>query len=385
MFSCRTSPRTARSGFTLIELLVVIAIIAILVSLLLPAVQQAREAARKSQCQNNLKQLGLAMHNYHSQWSVFPSASGGTTGSNSNNGKLGFLPPLTPFLDQNAMWTQISNPSTGPAFGGGEMNRTGVTSFAPWDFQIASLLCPSDGTPVVGNGDTNYGLNFGDNGLHPDTDKVKAYIRGRGMGIVQHSGTSGLNCLGFKDARDGTVNTLLLGESGRTDDKRSFIGAVAVGVNLQWSGPETDSTYAAFNDPYSTCINDTANVIDPDQPGFYLSEGDSTRGKAWATANAEYSSGFHTISPPNGPSCVRTPVGDPNNNNRFGKGILAPTSYHTGGVQFCLVDGSVKFISDTVDTGDLMNDADNVVSGRSPYGVWGGLGTRAGGEAGGEF
>ncbi|NNJ27415.1 DUF1559 domain-containing protein [Alienimonas chondri] len=380
--------RRLRRGFTLIELLVVIAIIAILVSLLLPAVQQAREAARRSQCQNNLKQLGLAMHNYHSTYKVFPAASGGSTGPGGNGGNANFLIGLLPYLDQTALWNQISRPSVrdasaspptmwpamGPAIEDG--------SYVPWQMTIPALLCPSDGSGIVSRGDTNYGLNLGDNGLAPDGNAQSARNRGRGMGIVNFGTNSQNVCLGLRDARDGTVNTLLLGESGRSDDPKTFIGAVATGVSLEWNGPETNSAFAAWNKPYSSCINNPA-IIDPNDSGRYLGSTDNTRGKAWNTSNAEHNASFYTISPPNGPSCVRG--GSVYDGTRIGKGILAPTSYHSGGVQFCMVDGSVKFISETVDTGDLKNDADNVTSGKSPYGTWGALGTRAANETPGEF
>ena len=392
----RTGP--SRPGFTLIELLVVIAIIAILVSLLLPAVQQAREAARRSQCQNNLKQLGLAMHNYQGQYNTFPPATGENSApcnDTSNNSAqlnacvLSPLVPLTPFLDAGALWQQLSSPLTTyaadgttvtgewPAFGG----RTDDASYPPWRTQIPTLLCPSDGTPVVSNADTNYGLNHGDNGLCQDSTPASAQNRSRGMAVpVIRNGERA--ALSFKDARDGTVNTLLLGEVARGLDVRSYFGAVAV-VGLQWNGPETNAAFAAFNDPAGSCLN---AVADSASPRTYLASVSSdktgqitnVRGKAWAFGAGEYSAGWHTIMPPNGPSCVRdAPAKD---NLRMGKGFLAPTSYHPGIVQFCMVDGSVRTLNEQIDTGDLSRENPVSGSGRSPYGTWGALGSRDGGE-----
>src|SRR5262245_31606503 len=101
--------RRGRFGFTLIELLVVIAIIAVLVAMLLPAVQQGREAARRSQCKNNLKQLGLALHNYHEVYTVFPFECGGTGWTGDGTGSWGRLSGtvlLLPFMDQAPLWNQ---------------------------------------------------------------------------------------------------------------------------------------------------------------------------------------------------------------------------------------------------------------------------------------
>ena len=362
--------RRRRAGFTLIELLVVIAIIAILVSLLLPAVQQAREAARRSQCQNNLKQLGLACHNYQSTYKVFPAGSGGTTppGGSSNEGFLSALPPLSPYLDQDSLWNQMSRPLTagGTTFPpmGPWPRYTNGNNYPPFQFQIATLLCPSDGAQATGAGDTNYGMNWGDNGLALTDNATTSLERGRGM-FVGPWGRNRPNVhLSFRDARDGTTTTILMGEIGRDGGNRAFQGGLRTDISLT----ETDGGY---ENPQASCI-DVAG--DPANPGFYA-QGvgyDGFRGTSWATAYPDIT-GFHTIIPPNGPSCASAGFFD-----RRGKGLITAGSYHSGIVQVVMVDGSVKSLSETVDAGDLTKT--NPVSGKSPYGVWGALGTRGGNE-----
>ncbi|QDT16457.1 DUF1559 family PulG-like putative transporter [Alienimonas californiensis] len=360
--------KSTRAGFTLIELLVVIAIIAILVSLLLPAVQQAREAARRSQCQNNLKQLGLAAHNYHSTYKVFPLSYGGPSAASE---RLSMFVGLLPYLDQTSLYNQITNPLTTykadgsvnrewPAYGSAPWDQ----NYPPWRVQPASFLCPSDGARVIDEADTNYAINWGDNASgagDPDADEA------RGAAIHGDS-------FGFRDFRDGTVSTLLFGEVCRNDGSDAYQTNWALGLSGLNHGARGYDTIP------EECIE---AVADPQNPGYYntsVTLGGSGgngryRGDRWMDA-CMTATQFITVIQPNGPSCSAL-TGNSEN------GLMTAGSWHTGGIQVVMVDGSVNFISDTIDNGDLGRA--HVTRGKSPYGVWGGLGTRAGGEVSDEY
>ena len=386
----RPGPR--RRGFTLIELLVVIAIIAILVSLLLPAVQQAREAARRSQCQNNLKQLGLAAHNYHSTYKVFPMGAGGTQGpvpagfftgmggNSHNGGVLSAFPPLAPYLDQTALWNEISRPLSFDINGSG--NRVPKTGnpwapmgprpnrpeYPPWHNRNPTLVCPSDGTPDADRlGDTNYAVNWGDNTTGVNDDNNPEHD-GRGMFMFRR-------CLGISDVRDGTVNTLLFAEIGRNDGSLPYQGAVlrtasAIGFNQTQGALDPSQCIAAANYAPNPGHYDPAL-----KAGLTTGSGGTElrtdRGQSWAISDCNHT-GFTTILPPNGPSCAA------NGTQVWQEAIVTPGSYHAGGIQAALCDGSVRFLSETIDTGTPSSPG--TASGPSPYGTWGALGTRNGGE-----
>ncbi|MHB8897998.1 MAG: DUF1559 domain-containing protein [Thermoguttaceae bacterium] len=357
------------SGFTLVELLVVIAIIGILIALLLPAVQAAREAARRSQCTNNLKQLALAVHNYADTNQAFPPKKCGTSGGTikqQNGGYGSGWMRLLPFFEQQALYDQWSSPQTLPsgtwtAFGPVPWDATAGDIYEIYDTQVNALLCPSDGNGPNKNA-TDYGRN---NYVFSAGDSVDASngTYGNNQGTNPRGMFSnGSGRITFASLSDGTSNTLMLSEHLVAANSRTVRQGNAYNVAGILASPGT--CYAQLNP------NDrkqfAASVAVTSWPGM-----------KWCHGSMSHI-GFNTVLPPNGPSCAELA-----NDNTTGGMVHPPTSNHPGGVNAALGDASVRFISETIDTGN-MYAAPNT-SGRSAYGVWGALGTKDGGESVSEF
>lgn len=342
-------------GFTLVELLVVIAIIGILIALLLPAVQAAREAARRSQCSNNLKQLGLALHNYHDVNKALPLRRGGTGvyGNNANNAnRLSAFIPLLPFYEQGAMYEQIT--AGDPANGIRPNGPYAWSGWAVWNVAPSMLDCPSDTGPTAAR-EHSYAFSMGDQITNLNASLTSSGIRGLFNGQAAR----------FADITDGLSNTIAMSERQRqTDASVTSVGAqqiqVTQGIANSVGGVDTSPI---------NCLS----VAD----GKYFRAGTSVKrrwGMVWTDGQAERV-GFNTVLPPNAPSC--STGGDGNADNTVG--VYPPSSRHPGGVNILMGDASVRFMSETVDTGNLALAPST--GGMSNYGVWGALGSRSGGEA----
>lgn len=405
--------RSKRLAFTLVELLVVIAIIGVLVGLLLPAVQAAREAARRMSCSNNFKQIGLAVHNYHSAYDQLPRHGGGsfeTPGGDSNGdevigggndrSELSYLVGLTPFIEQQALWESISNPSlqnlSGTAMTGAwsAMGPAPQTrEYVPWSSEIPGLRCPSDpGTGLPALGRTNYGASLGDSGYllqkgpiatngSPDATYAQAaQASHRGAFAIRKSTR-------FRDILDGLSNTILAGEI------TTYLGDLDARSNTRRISPGSSSVSApsgaanVYSNP-SACDK----YIDPTRPQFWTSndtgfDAGRQRGFKWGSSNPIFTAVL-TIRSPNKPICL------PTNNDEYG-GVLPPSSRHQGGVHVMMGDGAVRFVTDSIEAGSETSPmtwqlpdgtASYNVGGKSPFGLWGSLGTRASKEVlSGEF
>lgn len=370
-------PRTL-NGFTLVELLVVIAIIGVLVGLLLPAVQAAREASRRMSCGNNFKQIGLSLHNYHSTYDRFPQESGGTYyfSPTTNQYSLSWVVGVLPFMEQQALWQQINNPlelkSDGslrsppfPAMGPVPWD----TNYIPWLTTVGSLRCPSD--PTMGSagqtGLSNYACCIGDSirtthdgGIDALGNVLDASVKTRLRGVFEPRHSTG-----FRDILDGTSNTLMCGEI-VTDSGNSEIV----------SQPKFNQQDSFFFDP-QICYTNNVNL---QRPQFWTNANDTggpteRRGKRWADGRPMYSS-VNTVRPPNKESCLWGGDGS--------DGTLTMGSRHPGGCHILVADGAVRFVTESIESGNqsratLPNGGSP--GEQSPYGLWGALGTKAGREA----
>ncbi|WP_443217351.1 DUF1559 domain-containing protein [Rhodopirellula sp. P2] len=308
----------------------------------------------------NLKQVGLALHNYHSAYRMMPMGCGGTSSGSSeepllgNANRLSPLVALSPFMEQQALWEKIANPlqvnrESFPAMG--PVPWFDPEKYTPWRQRPEALVCPADPTaedfPTVASYTINYGdavMNVGASPLEdmPPYGRTPGALRGMfGYQMVFR----------FRDVLDGLSNTLLMSEA--------RIGGVRVAKDV-----------SGLIERPAVCIE----VHEDDSTEFWP-EG---RGACWADGSL-LSIGVQTILPPNSPSAT-SEKGEL-------EGVMSASSLHDGGVHVLMADGAVRFASNSIDAGD--QDSPTVAEGHldngktlppgspSPFGVWGGMGTRA--------
>jgi prepilin-type N-terminal cleavage/methylation domain-containing protein/prepilin-type processing-associated H-X9-DG protein len=376
--------RSVRSrGFTLIELLVVIAIIAVLIALLLPAVQMAREAARRSSCTNNMKQLGLAVHNYESVNQCLPLGSlYPCPGQNPTIGidmcwGFGAAPQLSilQFIEQGAMYSSY-NVGMGnygpqpPQTNGPTMWWANTTIF---NMQVAVYLCPSD-QRLVKVPITNYMANmggpfilYGYSGPFVPLQPYSVLTGNATYQILPYQMSQNSGTIGFQGVTDGTSNTALWSEgvsgsnlpiqagTGKLQEFRTFFQTPGTNQNPQ--------NLPIGNQTFVTSFLAQCNSI----PTASVGNTTTPRGINWQITHPYFANYgmYNHVSAPNSRSCTNVPYYVPQS-GLLGLdvyGTSPPTSFHTGGVNVAMCDGSVKFIKETI----------NLFT-------WWALGTRAGNE-----
>jgi len=308
----RPGIQTRRLGFTLVELLVVIAIIGVLVALLLPAVQSAREAARRSQCSNNMKQIGLALHLHHDSRGEFPvgqvqAHNCWTEGGHGLNARMGWFPPLLEYIEAGNMHDQWRTENDAGTY---------ISAFSLRDTPVPSFVCPSEILPAaqlapVSWSDSGYSEGFRSNYLACGGDKPW----GRQCTKTDASGEPPTGIFHFADKMnmsritDGTSNTIMAGEVVLPDQEGEIPGGCGDydHRSVMWEHVHSVALFVTARPPNSNA----ADIV------------------GWGCRTSDAA------------PCICANDG----------GMTTVRSYHPGGVTITMADASVQFYTDDIDAG----------------------------------
>jgi prepilin-type processing-associated H-X9-DG protein len=338
-----------------------------LIALLLPAVQQAREAARRMQCSNKLNQLVRAMHNHHDSFNAFPGMSTwngvnhlptAAVGAPEAYGAISPFVFILPFIEAISNYERLLLDR--PGF---RANNEGYSNLPPF-------VCPSDTNaraagPLQGHQTTNYVLNWGDS-----NDFLRDTLRGRTRGLFGQR----VNWNTMSSVEDGTSNTLAISETGVVEAAGTR-SVKAGGLVVRGSGNFTtpDQCIAAAWPPGTTDRRSYGGTVRTRGMGEN-NDAIAYRGCSFAWGEP-INQAFLAMVPPNGPNCLEVAADTRN------FAMVTVGSHHSGGVNAALVDGSVRFITDSVQTNlSGIRELQSALSTPSPYGVWGAMATINGGE-----
>ncbi|MDR1964818.1 MAG: DUF1559 domain-containing protein, partial [Planctomycetaceae bacterium] len=377
-----------------VELLVVIAIIGVLIALLLPSVQAAREAARRMQCANHLKQLALAVHNFHDTKKVLPSATTSLMGMEladadptspalgsgrytyKNRHRWSYAATILPYLEQTVLYEGVvrvaKDSSVSPTNDPSPWRITNTDYAGIITAIVPIFLCPSDGMARKndhGIGRLNYLCNRADIWLddagNPNTRRAP-FSRGDYQKLKMDA------------IPDGTSNTLMLAEIvSASNEYQSSLGSPTTTSGFPLRGSLAGATGVTSSDfnpnnclaqKNGTTLNSLVAPTATPSAGMSPFQGPGLR---WTDGHLLYT-GLHTILAPNSPSCA-TAIETGN--------LMTPNSFHSGGVNIILIDGSARFVSETIDAGNPNQTIIVKYPGTSPFGVWGAAGTINGGES----